>query len=438
MKGDTSGLQGRHGTGSKADLGANLNSQQESLVPTKKRRISRKPTLQTKKTEEGKQIDQSAASDADHTYSSLDNDENAAVDETEHQGGSTEPEEGAAMKTIVKNRRGVRLVRKSSPQKREYRCGICLSEFPKQDAMWKHINATHVIHVPSEINAGETEKRFKCDVCEKTYKEFYKMKHHKKSHSGEPANLCPHCGKSFVLPTTLNRHILTIHKTPFRCEHCLNMFQNKRTLDKHLADRHGENTWKCEYCGKLCVTEFTLKKHVLHTHKDGRKLVCEHCDKSFSALHEYKQHRVSHFGLKPFKCDECGKRFSTASTLKYHRNIHTGKRRYSCNLCDTQFDHLSHFKVHARIHTGEKPYICNVCGLAFRVMNSLKGHMKGHSEERPFKCFVCQKQFKTKTTCYNHLIKQHPDSKAFECLVCKERFNTKAELDEHSSLHIEN
>ena len=326
----------------------------------------------------------------------------------------------------------------SAPSKPDYvRCGLCQEGFTNQESMWQHINATHAIHVPSETKSGELEKRFRCDVCDKSYKDFYQLKHHRKSHSGEVTNLCPHCGKSFILPSTLNRHILNKHVTPFRCEHCMNVFQSKQTLDKHMVDRHGENTWMCELCGKLCVTEALLKKHVARQHKDGRTLQCDHCQVSFKTFLALKRHQESHLGLKLHKCMECDRRFSTATSLKYHQKLHSGERRYKCNMCNTQFDHLSQVKVHARIHTGEKPFVCTECGQAFRIMNSLKRHMQGHSGERIHVCFVCEKKFFSKSSCSKHVRKLHPEAKAFACLACNERFSSKSELNEHSTVHMD-
>ncbi|KAF8207714.1 hypothetical protein K438DRAFT_1575520, partial [Mycena galopus ATCC 62051] len=58
--------------------------------------------------------------------------------------------------------------------------------------------------------------------------------------------------------------------------------------------------------------------------REGR-FACDvpHCNATFTALHNLKNHKNSHMGIKPYACRLCGNRFTTASVKRRHeKNSH--------------------------------------------------------------------------------------------------------------------
>ncbi|XP_052128497.1 zinc finger protein 32-like, partial [Frankliniella occidentalis] len=156
---------------------------------------------------------------------------------------------------------------------------------------------------------GRTGGAFKCDVCEKSFRQASYLKRHKMYHSGEK---------------------------PFSCDLCPMSFTEKGNLAKHVRIHTGEKPFKCDVC-KMCFThKCTLVAHMR-----------------------------THTGEKPFKCDVCKMRFTEKGTLVKHMRTHTGERPYKCDTCKMRFTQKGTLFDHIRIHTGEKPFTCDVCSKAF-------------------------------------------------------------------------
>uniref|UniRef100_A0A182IPV1 C2H2-type domain-containing protein n=1 Tax=Anopheles atroparvus TaxID=41427 RepID=A0A182IPV1_ANOAO len=125
----------------------------------------------------------------------------------------------------------------------------------------------------AESNCG-TEKRFKCEICKRSYQTSASLSTHKRSHQMGKTELCGFCGASF-----LNRGQLKIHERVHT----------------------GEKPYKC----------------------DASK-----CDKAFGYRESLITHSTIHSGIKPFFCKCCDARFSCVGNLIKHRKL----RPKTCGL----------------------------------------------------------------------------------------------------------
>lgn len=60
------------------------------------------------------------------------------------------------------------------------------------------------------------------------------------------------------------------------------------------------------------------------------------------------------------------------------------------------------YKNHKLTHTGVKAYKCTICNKAFHQVYNLTFHMHTHNEQKPFTCDICGKGF-----CRNFDLKKH-------------------------------
>ena len=71
--------------------------------------------------------------------------------------------------------------------------------------------------------------------------------------------------------------------------------------------------------GKCCSQKrHFVSNEALHKGTDVKSLKCDGCEKSFSSKWNYKDHMMSHYGIKSFQCQKCGELFTLETVLKQH------------------------------------------------------------------------------------------------------------------------
>ncbi|XP_078346157.1 uncharacterized protein LOC144631579 [Oculina patagonica] len=286
------------------------------------------------------------------------------------------------------------------------------------------------------VTRSKSKKKMKnsCDKCLRNFHSPSGLKQHKLYHckgDNTKQHKCPHCDKSFVWLSQLQKHAEShTGVRPFHCSTCGKSFRHPNTVKNHVR-LHSKKPYKCELCNKVFWRRDSFAHHECHT--DEKPYQCDHCDLKCRLKSTLRRHwQRIHSGNKPYKCKECPKEFAIQTDLIKHIRTHTEQTQYiySCKQCNRAFTAKNSLRVHMLIHTGEKPFSCDMCGMSFRYKRTLKNHYAIHTDEKPTTCPTCNKGFSSTSNLKRHQL-IHSGEKPFSCPYCGRRYNQRSNVTLH-------
>ncbi|XP_041650866.1 zinc finger protein 2 homolog [Cheilinus undulatus] len=109
-----------------------------------------------------------------------------------------------------------------------------------------------------------------------------------------------------------------IREKKFHCDLCDKSFTQKKALVIHIRSHTGERPYSCSTCDRCFSQRKTLVVH-MRSHTGERPFSCPFCEKSFSVNGTLTRHIRVHTGEKPYNCSVCGRSFSLLTRLKSHK-----------------------------------------------------------------------------------------------------------------------
>ncbi|XP_063920454.1 zinc finger protein 81-like isoform X2 [Zophobas morio] len=111
----------------------------------------------------------------------------------------------------------------------------------------------------------------------------------------------------------------------YKCDQCQSSFKNRYKLILHKTVHTGIFPHSCDICNKGFPTNWSMNVH-RRIHFEERPFQCDLCDKSFKSKSAQIIHRKIHLGIKSYQCKVCGKQFVQMGGLRAHQYTHTSEK----------------------------------------------------------------------------------------------------------------
>ncbi|CAN9514088.1 unnamed protein product [Ophioblennius macclurei] len=240
----------------------------------------------------------------------------------------------------------------------------------------------------AHIRTHTGSKPFMCKICNFATAQLGDARNHVKRHLGMREYKCDICGWAFVMKKHLSTHLLGKHgvgqrkERKFECELCERSFSEKWALNNHMKLHSGEKPYKCAWpsCHYAFLNLSAMKDHY-RTHTGEKSYLCDLCGFAGGTRHALTKHRRQHTGERPFKCKLCNFASTTQSHLSRHKRVHTGEKPYRCPWCDYRSNCAENIRkhiLHTGKHEGVKMYNCPKCTHATNSPMEFRNHLKEH------------------------------------------------------------
>ncbi|XP_055541685.1 zinc finger protein 93-like isoform X2 [Wyeomyia smithii] len=230
---------------------------------------------------------------------------------------------------------------------KSFRCEECDKTFKNHEALEKH---NQWVHTP------DSEKPFKCSICDVAYFKIFHLRNHMKYHIAleQKTFLCQECDKSFGTSLLLRSHQQKIHGAPSSlvCEICAKGFVYQSLLEKHRLTHSAEGVAslkvQCEHCGKWSKSKELLQNHLKRCQASG-PVICDICEKKIANKPALLRHkRDMHRDRPALLCKFCGKAYRQVIRLKEHEAAHRGENLYSCPYCSMKCNSSAVMHAHKK------------------------------------------------------------------------------------------
>ncbi|XP_021693927.1 zinc finger protein 665 isoform X4 [Aedes aegypti] len=246
----------------------------------------------------------------------------------------------------------------------------------------------------------ENTQQLRCDECNREFLDKTKLKDHNRLVHGFKRHACPVCHKRFALPSHMRGHMLThdsANGKAFKCDVCQRRFKNKNTLWFHKTSQHGQK----KHNDKQFVLKYQMANHKTTHNRNEEKLLevkagesfkCDICQRTFRSRLHLVQHKTQRHGAKKHACSKCGKGFVFRSQMQKHLATHKHRKErkagksitrdlpFKCDICHNSYKHVRSLRFHLKYSHGTKRHECHICGLKFFWRSRLLRHMKCHDE----------------------------------------------------------
>lgn len=303
----------------------------------------------------------------------------------------------------------------------KFDCELCVKSF-----LTKHSLGSHTRTVHNTFKRLAKQSGCHCDICGKEFRHKDLIKQHMNIHCKIPCPICKHLLSRFRFKEHVEQHTST---TTYKCDVCEKVYRNRQDLLKHKLF-HNVDEVQCDICGRTYENKLRLRVHLKY-HMKASCPVCQHKTTRAKLSLHIKQHSSA-----TYDCKVCGKVFRGQPNLGQHmRLVHTSER-YQCDLCIKIFKDKRSLIRHLEtdgVHKAEEAIKCRSCKKTFNKRSKLTCHVRSCFK---IPCLVCKRPTGM-SRIKEHMQRYHSD-KNLICNIkfCRKKFMNTNELKEHQEIHI--
>ncbi|KAM7346575.1 uncharacterized protein ACRADG_006451 [Cochliomyia hominivorax] len=138
------------------------------------------------------------------------------------------------------------------------------------DQCGKTIHGVYALKQHILEHAGIQKRKWPCDQCNAELNSRSSLKRHKKvaHHDGSTVYVCSECGKIAPTETALRSHKKYVHQSErkFKCTICDKGFKVAIVLREHMATHTGEDLYQCPHCPKTFKVNANMHHHRKKAH----------------------------------------------------------------------------------------------------------------------------------------------------------------------------
>jgi len=355
----------------------------------------------------------------------------------------------------------------------------------------KQNNQTKPVNTDSVTKLRDSDGRYYCSKCPKSFKRAYDIRVHITSHSGTNPHYCKCCDSYFSRPSKLSEHFRTkthLGKFSLYCSQCSEGFSSLFAINKHRLTQHCETASKKTKLSESSETDEVVDKEDTVSQDDKLTdesvdicfddsfvrdaegcLLCMHCEKAFEEEADFRIHVKEQHDIKinldsPSKvhtddykkprdhlltklqsketklfCPECNSDFSNWECLNTHletTHLDSGVTEFSCKQCELTFqskkEWVRHLTTNAHLAKAHGSFKASCCDKTFKTHKACYNHERVHLRTSPYHCATCDRYFLKKHHMVKHITSCHNQSeRLYACPYCPRSYKTSSQLDRH-------